>query len=527
MKFNISTLVVVLVFALVSCSGEDYYVSSSINQIDASMAGEEVEFSVTSNVNWGISSSGKWVAVTPANGNGDAVVTLKIAGNYSGAERRATLTLSSGEMIQTMEVTQPALDFSLSGNQLVFDISGASQTLNVTSNYSWSITVEDDAEWCQPSTLSGEGDAVVTFTPTAYDETELRKGTITFTCGELEVEVSISQLSSKQYLDGEVVQVQTFTASDATIPVNLVIMGDGFTESDYMYGGTFDTAVDEAVEAFFSVEPYYTYSDYFSVYKVVAYSQQSGATVLQDFVDSTVKRQTRKTAFSSVLEGGGSTGISCDYEKVFTYTQKVDVIGKDDLPNTTVLLIINLDVYAGTASMWASGEGIAMCPTGESFKEIVYHEGGGHAFAKLYDEYMYYATTYPDDDANELEEYRQAAGSVWEWGANVSLTNSRADVHWKHYFTKSGYEMVGIYEGADRYNTGIWRPEQNSCMNDNVPYFNAPSREAIVRRIMTVNKKGFNYDEFYLKDKTDNPSPVSRSATAERPLGRPILMKKR
>lgn len=527
MKFNISALVVVLVFALASCSGEDYYVSSSIDQIDASMAGEEVEFTVTSNVNWGISSSGKWVTVTPANGNGDAVVTLKIAGNYSGAERRATLTLSSGEMIQTMEVTQPALDFSLSANQLVFDISGASQTLNVTSNYSWSITVEDGAEWCVPSTLSGEGDAVVTFTPTFYDESEFRKGTLIFTCGEMVVEVAVSQHSNKQYLDGEVSEIQRFSNPEVTKAVNLVILGDGFTEADYMYGGTFDTAVDEAVEAFFSVEPYPTYRDYFSVYKVVAYSQQSGATVLQDFVNSTVKRQTRKTAFSSILEGGESTGISCDYEKVFTYAQKVDVINEDDLPNTTVLLIINLDVYAGTASMWTSGEGIAMCPTGESFKEIIYHEGGGHAFAKLYDEYMYYATTYPDEDANELKEYREAAGSVWKWGANISLTDNRDEVHWGHYFALPKYDMVGIYEGADRYQRGIWRPEVNSCMNDNVPYFNAPSREAIVRRIMSVNNKGFNYDEFYLKDKTDNPSPVSRSVTAERPLGRPILMKKR
>jgi len=527
MKFNISALVVVLVFALVSCSGEDYYVSSSVDKIDASMAGEEVEFTVTSNVNWGISSSGKWVTVTPNNGNGDAVVTLKIAGNYSGAERRATLTLSSGEMLQTMEVVQPALDFSLSDNQLIFDVTGNAQTLNVTSNYSWSITVEDDAEWCQPSVLSGEGDAVVTFTPTAYDETELRKGTIIFTSGELVVEVSVSQLSSKQYLDGEVVQVQSKSATDVTIPVNLVVMGDGFTEADYMYGGTFDTAVDEAVEAFFSVEPYFTYRGYFSVYKVVAYSQQSGATVLQDFVDSTVKRQTRKTAFSSVLEGGTSTGISCDYEKVFTYAQKVDVIGEDDLPNTTVLLIINLDVYAGTASMWTSGEGIAMCPTGESFKEIVYHEGGGHAFAKLYDEYTPYATNYPDEDANELKEYREAAGSVWKWGANVSLTDNRDEVHWNHYFTLPKYEMVGIHEGADRYQRGIWRPEENSCMNDNVPYFNAPSREAIVRRIMSINGKEFKDEDFYAKDKTDNPSPVSRSVIAKRPLGRPILMKKR
>ena len=151
-------------------------------------------------------------------------------------------------------------------------------------------------------------------------------------------------------------------------------MGDGFVADDYVAGGAFDKAVETAVEAFFSVEPYPTYRDYFRISTVAVYSQERGATVLKDM--SGCKAQTRNTAFSATLEGGNSTGTSCDYEKVFSYAQKVPGVTDASLKNTTVLLLINLDVYAGTCMMEMTGRSVSMCPMGKSsFEAVVSHEG--------------------------------------------------------------------------------------------------------------------------------------------------------
>ena len=74
-------------------------------------------------------------------------------------------------------------------------------------------------------------------------------------------------------------------------PVNIVITGDGFLEEDYATGGAFDQAANRAIDALFSVEPFKTYSAYFRVQTVTAYSEERGATP-----KTPARRQTRYSA---------------------------------------------------------------------------------------------------------------------------------------------------------------------------------------------------------------------------------------
>ena len=521
-------LILVLGFILFSCEKE-YKLSLSVESIELPLGGGEAEVAISSDLNWALKVDASWVSVSQTYGKGDAVITIKAGGNDTGEDRTTEVHISSGtEMERILIITQKPIGLSLNVSELVFDAKGTPQQLTVTANGKWEITIPEGAEWCVPDKTTGVDNGVVTFTPAPYTEDILRsKKTIIFNISNLTTELVVSQQSDKVYLDGEVFEYQKFSATDVNIPVNLVVLGDGFIDEDYMPGGNFDTAVDKAVDAFFAVEPYPTYKDYFSIYKVVAYSKERGATVTKNFVYYPVRKQVKNTAFNSALEGGESTGISCNYEAVFDYATKIPGITEEDLPNTTILLIINLDVRAGTAYMWNSGESIAMCPTGDTFSEIVFHEAGGHAFGKLLDEYTNYEATYPSPKAAELEDFRQ--GDPWRYGANLSLTDDRSVVHWKHYFGKSGYDKVGLFEGADNYKLGIWRPEDKSGMDkEELLYFNAPSREAIVRRIMKINNKGFNLDDFYAKDKIISPAATlgSRSVVNKTPLAPPVLMRR-
>ena len=51
-------------------------------------------------------------------------------------------------------------------------------------------------------------------------------------------------------------------------------------------------------------------------------------------------------------------------------------------------------------------------------------------------------------------------------------------------------------------------------MNNNIPYFNAPSRELIVKQIMNLAGENFSYQEFKLKDVRETQA-LSRSATSD------------
>ena len=63
--------------------------------------------------------------------------------------------------------------------------------------------------------------------------------------------------------------------------------------------------------------------------------------------------------------------------------------------------------------------------------------------------------------------------------------------------------LTDIYEGGFGYAQGVYRPELNSCMNDNAPYFNAVSRMSIVRRIKEYAGEEFDYEDFKARDVLD------------------------
>lgn len=316
------------------------------------------------------------------------------------------------------------------------------------------------------------------------------------------------------YADRQVIEWQHETAG-ASRPVHLVFTGDGYIAEDYIEGGAFDRDVKRAIDAIFGVEPYATYRDYFRISAVTAYSQERGTTVLEDMKHLGPSAQQRNTVFQTRLDGGGTTGVTGNYNRVFSYALEVPGINEAELANTVVFVLINVDAYAGTCQVWSKGRAVAYCPMGTmdnggqpAFESIIVHEGAGHGFGRLVDEYRYY-----DELVDDLERQQFAlfqAEDPW-YGWNVSFTDERNSVHWKHYFTTPGYDAVGLYEGALLFMRGVWRPEQISCMEDNRPYFNAPSREAIVRRICRIAGMDFNFDLFVSKDRIKS-DPTGRVA---------------
>lgn len=305
------------------------------------------------------------------------------------------------------------------------------------------------------------------------------------------------------WLDGEVYELQ-HEAVDTPNPVYLVFTGDGFTSEDWTEDGKFMKDVSKAIEAIFEVEPYKSYRDYFRIVMVAAHSEERGTTVLEDMGYLGPKKQKKKTVFGATLEGGGSTFVDGNDDKVWQYAMQVPGIDGDDRKNTSVFVLVNADAYAGTCHAFSSGFSASYCPLGTmqmngrpAYKAIIVHEGAGHGFGCLQDEYRYYDGFI---DENSIYTYNVFVKNNPLSSWNVSLTDDPEEVHWNHYFDRPGYEAVGMYEGAMLYTRGVWRPEQVSCMEDNRPYFNAPSREAIVRRIFHIAGLEFDLEDFIARD---------------------------
>jgi hypothetical protein len=87
------------------------------------------------------------------------------------------------------------------------------------------------------------------------------------------------------------------------------------------------------------------------------------------------------------------------------------------------------------------------------------------------------------------------------WYENLSLSGNIHDVPWSHFIFDPKYSnVVDIYEGGYFHTRGVFRSESNSCMNNNIPYYSAISRQAIVERIMEYAGEEFDLEKFYAND---------------------------
>lgn len=132
---------------------------------------------------------------------------------------------------------------------------------------------------------------------------------------------SVSYYASTDYsADGAVRTIQTHTAGSG---ITLIFTGDAFTDKDHA-DGSFDTRINQAVEAFFSEEPYTSLRNRFDVYSVAAVSKN------REITDNS------ETAFSTYF--GAGTKVGGDDVAVFTYAQKVPGV---DLAKTLVSVVVN------------------------------------------------------------------------------------------------------------------------------------------------------------------------------------------
>lgn len=154
-----------------------------------------------------------------------------------------------------------------------------------------------------------------------------------------------------------------------------------------------------------------------------------------------------------------------------------------------------------------------------TLRDLYIMKPGGHGFGFLCDEYVYYQQTIPESRKQNIKEWQE-----YGFQMNLDFTDDTSEVLWKDFMGMDKYKQVGVYEGGYEYQYGVWRSEENSCMNNNVPYFNVQSRWAIVNRIMKLAEKEFTVRDFMKADNPVLPDAATRSVAekAFRPLGEPI-----
>ncbi len=387
-------------------------------------------------------------------------------------------------------------DFSISRNLFRALNASLSKTLvlRAPSGEAWS--VESAPEWVTVSPASGTGKTEVTITVAEQPHgAGYREGEVVFLLDGKDYR-SRTRVEQYDYThgDGDVLTVQSATRGAG---VDLVFMGDCFDAKDISEGKYLD-GVNEAIDYFFAVEPYKSYRDYFNVYIVFGLSPDSGIGTVNTI---------REAKFGSQY---GLGGIAPDQATCFEYACKVPTVTEEKLCRTLITLVENSEIYDGITYMYGDGSAIALCPMSRDvypydYRGLVQHEAGGHGFGKLGDEYIYhngFIQTCTCDCCEHLDAFNKAKANGWY--PNLSLTGNMHEVPWSHLIFDPMYSnLTDIYEGGYMHMRGVFRSEPNSCMNNNIPYYSAISREAIVKRIKEYAGEPYSFEEFKANDVLD------------------------
>ena len=398
--------------------------------------------------------------------------------------------------------TEPGEDEVFTVTPTLFDIDGYEQdiTMTVTANISYSI--DSQPEWISKKS---DNSSVYTFTVSANTTSSSRSGEIIFknvnnSFLTVTVKQGIQTYTSSDYSqDGQVTRIHSATVGKG---IDVVFVGDAFADKDQVL---FNKYVKLGKEAFFTEEPFRSTKDRFNIYRIGSVSK-----------NGIIAQEGGDTKFSAQF--GQGTNISGDDKAVFSFVQ--EKIPSVDLTKTIIFVIINKAKYAGTCWMYTNNMAICyvpLCRDETDYAQTLRHEGCGHGFGKLADEYFYDSMgRIPDDKVSELKKWKGFAYGFYE---NVDLTSDPNTILWSKFISDSRYSgKVGVYEGGYTYPYGVYRPTDNSIMRYNTGGFNAPSREAIYKKIMKFSEGNawtYDYETFVAFDAPARSAEAVTRAAAQ------------
>ena len=297
---------------------------------------------------------------------------------------------------------------------------------------------------------------------------------ITLSCSK-ESEVNNNDSPDNYYKDKD---VEIIFENDSENGINVIFMGDAYLKADLKKNnGKYNHDAIKSIEFLFNSHPFFEYKNHFNAY--IIYAESSIVNSGNGFI---VNYPFGSTTASFLIF---FHPIITNYSAVNDYVFKIKGRG---MTNKDLILMSVNNQTGGSAHY---GNNIAVfgaygsTTTTTSVFSAMLHEVG-HAFASLGDEYIV-------PGQNEIY--------VPDGRANLDNINDVNLIKWNHFIGLQGYSSVGAFEGGGYLEFGMYRPEENSIMRGNIgSYFNAPSREEIVKRIMNLRELDYDFNSFLTLD---------------------------
>ncbi len=239
--------------------------------------------------------------------------------------------------------------------------------------------------------------------------------------------------------------------------VNVVFLGDGYTAAQI--NTLYPTHIAAMTNHMFQPpagslarDPYPRYRNYFNVHRVNVISNESGA-------DAVPENHFRDTALDAQYFFDGATERLLYIDETKANNALAAGLVDADFTADIRLLTVNDIRYGGGGGSFAVYAG-----GNQNSVEVALHELG-HSFNGLADEYGGFTLPYGGAEPKEINATKDSSGAKWS--------------HWIGY-DQPGVGVIGAYEGTRYYDSGLYRPSQNSKMRTLGWPFDAIAREKII-----------------------------------------------
>ncbi len=350
--------------------------------------------------------------------------------------------------------------------------------------------VSECPDWVTVSPTNGTDEerkfeVSITVHPMVAGQTE-REGRVVFRLKDKDY----TTYTTVRQLGGELREDQTIVlqraSAGAAREIPLFFVGEGYTAEDIVSGQYMDD-MRAQMEYLFSIEPYKTYRNRFTVSTAIACSPQQGIWGLTRFGD--------------------------DDEAIWQYAKAHgDGISDSRIKECTVLVLRNINFPGNSTHI--NEEGRTICYMGKSQdsypydqRDYVLHELGGMAFGKLAPEgigHFSFIQACPVPCCPGWGDYNK--GKKRGYYGNITDSRKMSDAPWAHLIFDPRYsKQVDMWEGGWNHSRGVYRSEAQSVMSTFIPYYNTISRQLIVKRILEYSGETFTLDKFFESDKMEIP----------------------
>lgn len=280
---------------------------------------------------------------------------------------------------------------------------------------------------------------------------------------------------------------------------NIVIMGDGFTSDEQ---DAYNSKVNSICYKLFNTHPFSTMDCGINFYRMNIASVESGVDkpgTCEDGSGSGTDALVRTPLDASYCAGAGVRRcILGSREMVRSYLEDNSSLALD-ASNVSVYVLVNDTEHGGCAS-----GGLAWGSIGNGFENTFVHELG-HSVFDLADEY----------------DYGRDGPFTGSEPSTVNITAQTSDIKWSDLILSStslptgtceaddpddgGADIVGIFEGAQYRDCGIYRPQYNCKMRENSQIFCSVCRRKGIQTLddYTCGATTFKFTNLLIRDDSE------------------------